>query len=86
MLEEYLLQEPALKLPDLMKPFFLRTDASGVGVAAGLLQENEGKLYPVGYASKKSSLAEAKYPIIEKECLVVVWGIRDSHSRPIINP
>ena len=28
----------------------LRTDASGVGVAAVLLQENEGKLYPVGYA------------------------------------
>ena len=59
-----------------MKPFVLRTDASGVGVAAVLLQENEGKLYPVGYASKKLSLAEAKYPIIEKECLAVVWGIR----------
>ena len=61
-----------------MKPFVLRTDASatGVGVAAVLLQENEGKLYPVGYASKKLCLTEAKYPIIEKECLAVVWGIR----------
>ena len=59
-----------------MKPFVLRTDASGVGVAAVLLQENEGKLYPVGYASKKLSLAEAKYPIIEKERLAVVWGSR----------
>ena len=59
-----------------MEPFVLRTDASGVGVAAVLLQENEGKLYPVGYASKKLSLAEAKYPIIEKECLAVVWFIR----------
>ena len=28
--QEYLLQEPVLKLPDLMKPFVLRTDASGV--------------------------------------------------------
>ena len=74
--KEYLLKEPVLKLPDLMKPFVLRTDASGVGVAAVLLQENEGKLYTVGYASKKLSLAEAKYPIIEKECLAVVWGIR----------
>ena len=59
-----------------MKLFVLRTDASGVGVAAVLSQENEGKLYTVGYASKKLSLAEAKYPIIEKECLAVVWGIR----------
>ena len=76
LLKEYLLQEPVLKLPDLMKPFVLRTDASGVGVAAVLLQENEGKLYPVGYASKKLSLAEAKYPIIEKERLAVVWSSR----------
>ena len=34
------------------------------------------KLYPVGYTSKKLSLGEAKNPIIEKECLAVVWGIR----------
>ena len=69
-------QEPLLKLPDLMKPFILRTDSSGVGVAAVLLQENEGMLHPIGYASKKLSLAESKYPIIKKECLTVVWGIR----------
>ena len=54
----------------------LRTDASGVGVAAVLLQENDGKLYPVGYASRKLNLTEARYPIIEKECLAVVWGIK----------
>ena len=76
LLKEYLLQEPVLKLPDLSKPFVLRTDASGVGVAAVLLQENDGKLYPVGYASKKLNLTEARYLIIEKECLAVVWGIK----------
>ena len=73
---KYLLQEPVLKLPDLMKPFIQTTDASEIREAAVLLQENEGKLYPGGYTSKKLSLAEAKYPIIEKECLAVVWGIR----------
>ena len=76
LLKEYLLQEPVLKLPDLSKPFVLRTDASGVGVAAVLLQENDWKLYPVGYSSKKLNLTEARYPIIEKECLAVVWGIK----------
>ena len=76
LLKEYLLQEPVLKLPDLSKPFVLWTDASGVGVADVLLQENDGKLYPVGYASKKLNLTEARYPIIEKECLAVVWGIK----------
>ena len=49
---------------------------SGVEVAAVLLQENEEKLYRVGYASKRLSLAETKYPIIEKECLAVLWFIR----------
>ena len=41
---------------------------------AVLLQENDGKLYPVGCANKKFNLTEARYPTIEKECLVVVWG------------
>ena len=37
LLKEYLLQEPVLKLPDLSKPFVLRTNASGVGVAVAQL-------------------------------------------------
>ena len=45
LLKEYLLQEPVLKLPDLMKPFVLRTDAFGVEVAAVLL-ENKWKVVP----------------------------------------
>ena len=53
-----------------------RPTTIGVGVAAVLLQENDGKQYPVGYASKKLNLTEARYPIIEKECLAVVWGIK----------
>ena len=40
-----------------------------------LLQEKNVKLYPVGDARKKLSLAEAKLPIKEK-CLAIVWGIR----------
>ena len=54
----------------------LRTDASRVGVTAVLLQEYDVKLHPVGYASKKLNFTEARYLIIEKECLSVVWGIK----------
>ena len=75
----------------------MKTDASGVGVEAIiLLQENEGKLYPVSYTSKKIEPRKPKYPIIEKKCLYSIWGIKcfkhciqlakDSHSRPIITP
>ena len=60
LLKEYLLREPVLKLPYLCKPFVLWTDTSGVGVAAVLLQENDGKLYPVNFT-------KARYLIIEKE-------------------
>ena len=63
LLKEYLLLEPVMKLPDLSKPFVLQTDSSGVGVAAVLLQENDGKLYPVGYASKKLNLTDARFLI-----------------------
>ena len=60
LLKEYLLQEPVLKLPNLTKPFVLSTDTSRLGVAAVLLQENDGKLFPVGYVSKKLNLAKAR--------------------------
>ena len=43
--QEYSLREPVLNLPNLMKPSVLRTDAPEVGVAAVLLQDNEGKMY-----------------------------------------
>ena len=50
-------------------------DASGVGVPAVLPHKNDGKLYQVGYASRKLNLTEIRYRIIEKECLAVAWGV-----------
>ena len=67
LLKKYLLQEPVLKLTDLMKPFVLRTDASEVRVAALLLQENEGMFCPLGYTSKKLCLAKTTTLVFENK-------------------
>ena len=66
-----MLKKPILKLPDHTKDFILRTDASNVGLGAALMQECNGKLHPVAFASKKLTYAESKYSTLEKECLDV---------------
>ena len=74
-----LTSDPVLRLPDPEKTFVLRTDASDYGIGAVLMQEHEGKLFPICYASRKLSDAERNYSTIEKECLAVVWGIKRFH-------
>ena len=64
--------DPILRLPDPEKTFVLRTDALDYGIGAVLIQEHEGKLFLICYASKKLSDAEGNYSTIEKECLAVV--------------
>ena len=75
-LKTALTSEPVLILPDPALPFVLRTDASGTGIGAALLQDRGKGLQPIGYESKKLSDAERRYHTIEQECLAVVWGIR----------
>jgi transposase InsO family protein len=65
-----------LKLPEYDKKFVLKTDASNTGLGAVLMQENnEGKLVPIQWASKKLTATEERYAITEKEMLAVKWGI-----------
>lgn len=71
-----LTKKPILQLPDQTRPYVLRTDASECGIGAVLLQEHEGMLFPVMYASRKLSTAEKKYCTMEKECLAIVWAVK----------
>eukprot|EP00794_Sanderia_malayensis_P004220 gene4220-4782_t len=66
-LKKMTVTKPVLRLPDISKPFVLRTDASNTGIGAVLLQDHEGQLLPVSYASKKLSQREVAYSTIEKE-------------------
>ena len=72
-LRESLMRRPILRLPDHNKTIILRTDASNCGLGAGLMQEHDGRFFPIAYGSKKLTSAERKYSTMEKECLVIVW-------------
>jgi len=75
-LKRLIASKPILKLPDLKKPFILRTDASDYGVGAVLMQDHDGHLFPVSYASKKLTDRERAYATVEKECFAVVWALK----------
>lgn len=45
--------EPDLQCPDFCLPFMVHTDASGVGLGAGLLQGEDRNQFPVKYISQK---------------------------------
>jgi hypothetical protein len=77
-LKERLITQPILMLPDLQRPFVLFTDASGVSVGAILSQiDKDGKERVCCYASRILKGAEQHYGITEKECLAVVWAVKE---------
>ena len=78
-LKERLTSPPICVLPDTSKDFVLRTDASGYGLGALLLQDHGDGLKMVECASKKLLPAEQNYSTIERECLAIVWAIKRFH-------
>lgn len=74
-LKSWLTEEAVVALPDLNRPFIIETDASGIGIAAVLLQEKDGHLRPVSFISRTLTEAESNYTVQEWECLAVVWAL-----------
>uniref|UniRef100_A0A1I7UDV4 RNA-directed DNA polymerase n=1 Tax=Caenorhabditis tropicalis TaxID=1561998 RepID=A0A1I7UDV4_9PELO len=77
-----LISPPILTTPRMDGSFEMHTDASKVGIAAVLLQEQEGILRVIAYASRPTTPVEQRYVAIESEALAITWGLH--HYRPYI--
>lgn len=71
-----LVSKPLLSIFDPNLPTELHTDASCIGYGAVLLQRQDGNNKIVGYYSKRTSPAEAKYHSYELETLAVVNALK----------
>lgn len=74
-----LASRPIVKAPDLEKEYVIRSDASDRGIGAVLMQEHDGVLHPVSYASRQLVPRETRYSAIERECLALVWAVEKFH-------
>lgn len=71
-----LTNEPVLVIFDPDSPVELHTDASSIGYGGILIQNKDGRNHVVGYYSKRTTPAEAKYHSYELETLAVVNSIK----------
>lgn len=70
-LKQALLSAPVLALPDLNKPFVVKTDASDKGMGAVLQQDG----HAVAYVSKALGPKNQALSTYEKECLAILLAV-----------
>ena len=82
-LKRALINAPILAFPNYSAPFVLYTDASGTGVGAVLMQQDDrGKNRVIAYASRTLNAAESNYSVTHLETLAVVWALK--HFRDVV--
>ena len=69
-----LTKAPVLSFFDPKLPTVLSCDASSYGVGSVLMQDHDGQLRPIAFASRMLSTSEQHYAQIEKECLSCTWA------------
>jgi hypothetical protein len=76
LLKQKLTEYPILRQPNLEIEFIVYCDASNFALGAILAQKDSMGEYVCSYASRLLKGAEIHYAITHKECLAVVWGIK----------
>ena len=74
-LKQHLVQAPVLAYPRFdpqASEFMLQTDASAVGLGAVLEQDG----HVIAYASRSLTPSERQYSVIQRECLAVVYALK----------
>jgi transposase InsO family protein len=70
--------EPVLRMFDPTKEVELETDASDFAIGAQISQkDDEGRLHPVAFYSKKLHGAELNYPIYDKEFMAIMRAFEE---------
>ena len=72
--KQTLSSETVLKFYDMNKPTCVSADASSFGLGACLMQDHDGQLHPVAFASRPLTPTEKRWAEIEKECLALTWA------------
>ena len=69
---------PLLMVFNPAKPIYIETDASDYALGACLSQkDDQGRMHPVAFLSRKFSLAELNYQIHNKELMAIVIACQE---------
>jgi len=70
--------KPVLMMPDLSKPFKIKSDASLFATGAILLQQDTNEdWHPVAYHSKSMNSTKYNYQVYNRELLTVICSLRE---------
>jgi hypothetical protein len=77
-LKDTIVSDTVLSQYDPKKPVELETDASDFAMGATVGQrDDEGRMRPIAFASKKLHGAELNYPIYDKEFMAIIFGFKE---------
>ena len=79
-LKSTLQQAPILGHPNYDLPMEIHCDASGYGLGAVLVKQQEGGERVISYASRLLSKAESNYSVTERECLALIFAVQRFRS------